>query len=86
MKFCGLINFLFTFRKAVSNTECAGQQKSDSFTTDKLCAGSVIRVFVPWLELQLKTKQKKDMIITSANSKSTGHCICFYQKDNPLLV
>lgn len=45
-KFFGLINFLFTFRKAISNAECTGQQKSDSFTSKKLYAQSVRYIFI----------------------------------------
>lgn len=48
-KFFGLINFLFTFRKAISNAECTGQQKSDSFTSKKLYARSVRYIFIYFL-------------------------------------
>lgn len=59
-KFFGLINFLFTFRKAISNAECTGQQKSDSFTSKKLYARSVRYIFIYFLfGLNLsKTKNK----------------------------
>lgn len=59
-KFFGLINFLFTFRKAISNAECTGQQKSDSFTRKKLYARSVRYIFIYFLfGLNLsKTKNK----------------------------
>lgn len=36
VKFCRMINFFFTFGKAISNSERPGQHKSDPFTTDKL--------------------------------------------------
>lgn len=48
-KFFGLINFLFTFRKAISKAECTGQQKSDSFTSKKLYARSVRYIFIYFL-------------------------------------
>lgn len=56
VKFCGLVNFLFAFGKAKSNAECTGQQKSDSFTTDKLCAGSPIALlcFSAWTTAKWK--------------------------------
>lgn len=59
-KFFGLINFLFTFRKAISNAECTGQRKSDSFTSKKLYARSVRYIFIYFLfGLNLsKTKNK----------------------------
>ena len=42
MKFCWMINFLFTFGKAISNTEHPGQHKSDPFTTDEPYTASIM--------------------------------------------
>lgn len=42
MRFCRMINFLFTFWKALSNTEHHGQHESDPFTTDEPYAASVM--------------------------------------------
>lgn len=41
MKFCRMINFLFTFWEAISNTERPGQHKSDPFTTDELYMAAI---------------------------------------------
>lgn len=43
MRFCRMINFLFTLWKAISNTEHPGQHKSDPFTTDELYTASTQR-------------------------------------------
>lgn len=68
-KFFGLINFLFTFRKAKSNTECTGQQKSDSFTTERRCSGSVINIFIFFSGLNLSTIKIKTTATELTNSK-----------------
>lgn len=47
MRFCRIINFLFTFWKALSNTERPGQHESDPFTTDEPYAASVMATTKP---------------------------------------
>lgn len=68
-KFFGLINFLFTFRKAISNVECTGQQKSDSFTSKKLYARSVRYIFIYLFPFWLELEQNKNKNYNTWNDK-----------------
>lgn len=71
MKFCWMINFLFTFWKAISNAEHPGQHKSDPFTTDELRAAS--RMATPKLSRHFHRKLKFSSGLSEATVRLGAH-------------
>lgn len=64
VNFCRLLNFLFAVGEKGSNTECAGQRESGTFSSDKL--GTASPAPLNSSKTRVKKKQNKKKICKKA--------------------